>query len=120
MQDVLTEVQVRQLRFRRAVEEVEVRVNSYIIRLKVLPADVSTEQEKMVKAISDSLPAGAQVRGQKVEPIAFGLYAVILDVVAPEQEGMIDTVEASVSKAPLVGQYELVGVSRMSSKLHTG
>ena len=95
-------------------------MNSYIIRLKVLPADVSTEQEKMMKAIADSLPASAQVRGQKVEPIAFGLYAVILDVVAPEQEGMIDTVEACVSKAPLVGQYELVGVSRMSSKLHTG
>jgi translation elongation factor aEF-1 beta len=93
---------------------------SYVIRLKVLPADINTEHEKIVKAISDSLPAGAQVRGQKIEPIAFGLSAIILDIVAPEQEGIIDSVEQCVSTAPLVGQYELVGVSRMSSKLHTG
>ena len=95
-------------------------MGSYIIRLKVLPSDISTEHEKIVKSIADSLPAGAQVRSQRIEPIAFGLSAIILDVVAPEQEGIIDSVEHSVSTAPLVGQYELIGVSRMSSKLHTG
>src|SRR5271157_4455826 len=95
-------------------------VGSYVIRLKVLPADISTDHEKIVKSIADSLPAGSQVRSQRIEPIAFGLSAIILDVVAPEQEGIIDSVEQSVSTAPLVGQYELMGVSRMSSKLHTG
>jgi translation elongation factor aEF-1 beta len=95
-------------------------MGSYVIRLKVLPADTSTEHEKIVKSVADSLPSGARVRGQRIEPIAFGLSAIILDVVAPEQEGMIDSVEESVSKAPLVGQYELVGVSRMSSKLPPG
>jgi translation elongation factor EF-1beta len=37
--------------------------------------------------------------------------------VAPEEEGVIDKIEEVVSKTPLVGQYELMGVSRMSSKL---
>jgi len=92
-------------------------LGSYVVRLKVLPSDTSTEHEKIVKSVADSLPAGAQVRNQRIEPIAFGLSAIILDIVAPEEEGMIDRIEEKVSSAPLVGQYELVGVSRMSSKL---
>jgi translation elongation factor EF-1beta len=52
-----------------------------------------------------------------VEPIAFGLSAIIVDIVAPEEEGVIDKVEQSVATVPLVGQSELMGVSRLSSRL---
>ncbi len=92
-------------------------MGSYVIRLKVLPQETDTPHEKIVESVAKMLPAGAQVRSQRIEPIAFGLSAIIMDVVAPEEEGIIDKVEHSVSTAPLVGQYELVGVSRMSSKL---
>ncbi|HME19241.1 MAG TPA: hypothetical protein VKF15_05885 [Nitrososphaerales archaeon] len=94
-------------------------MGSYVIRLKVLPQDTTTEHQKIVDSVAKSLPTGAAVRGQRIEPIAFGLSAIILDVVAPEEEGMIDKVEQSVSTAPLVGQCDFVGVSRMSSTLHT-
>ena len=92
-------------------------MGSYVIRLKVLPQETTTEHEKILESVSKALPSGAQVRGHKVEPMAFGLSAIIVDVVVPEEEGVIDAVEHSVSTAPLVGQYELIGVSRMSSKL---
>lgn len=92
-------------------------MGSYVIRLKVLPSDITTEHERIVKSVADSLPAGVQVKNQRIEPIAFGLSAIILDIVAPEQEGIIDSIEERVSSAPLVGQYELMGVSRMSSKM---
>lgn len=92
-------------------------MGSYVIRIKLLPEDATTEHQKIVDSVSRLLPKTAQVRSQRVEPIAFGLSAVIVDVVAPEEEGVIDRIEEIVSKAPLVGQYELMGVSRMSSKL---
>ena len=94
-------------------------MGSYVIRLKVLPQDVATEHQKIVDSVSQALPTGATVKGQRIEPIAFGLSAIIMDVVAPEEEGMIDKVEQSVSTAPLVGQCDFVGVSRLSSRLHT-
>jgi len=93
-------------------------MGSYVIRLKVLPQDVATEHQKIVDSVTKALPAGASVKSQRIEPIAFGLSAIIMDVVAPEEEGMIDKVEHSVSTAPLVGQCDFMGVSRMSSKLH--
>jgi len=88
-----------------------------VIRLKILPRDVSIENRKIVESVAAVLPPKAQIRGQKVEPIAFGLSAVIIDIVAPEEDGMVDRVEQLVSTAPLVGQSELLGVSRMSSRL---
>jgi len=92
-------------------------VGSYVIRLKLLPQDTTTDHQKIVESVSGLLPKPAQIRGQKIEPIAFGLSAIIVDIVAPEEEGVVDRIEEVVSKAPLVGQYELIGVSRMSSRL---
>ncbi len=92
-------------------------MGSYVIRLKVLPQDTEIEHQKIVDSVAKALPAGAQIRGHKVEPIAFGLSAILFDVVVPEEEGAIDKVEQTVSTAPLVGQCEFMGVSRMSSRL---
>jgi len=92
-------------------------LGSYVIRLKLLPQDTTTEHQKIIDSVASLLPTPSQIRGQKIEPIAFGLSAIIIDVVAPEEEGVIDKIEEVVSKAPLVGQYELIAVSRMSSKL---
>jgi elongation factor 1-beta len=92
-------------------------LGSYVIRLKILPRDTTTEHQKIVDSVSKALPPQAQVRGYKIEPIAFGLSAIIMDIVVPEEEGAIDKVEAAVTGAPLVGQSEFMGVSRMSSKL---
>ena len=85
--------------------------------MKILPQEANADTAKIVESIRQKLGPQVQIRAQKIEPIAFGLSAIILDIVAPEVEGSIDAVERSVSTAPLVGQCELVGVSRMSSRL---
>jgi len=92
-------------------------VGSYVIRMKVLPEDTSTNLEEMVTVIGGLLPKPVEIRGHRVEPIAYGLSAIIMDVVAPEEEGMSDRIEDIVSKAPHVSQYEVIAVSRMSTKL---
>lgn len=92
-------------------------MGSYVIRMKLLPEDTATDHQKIIDNVAGLLPKPAQIRGHRIEPIAFGLSAIIVDVVAPEEEGVIDKIEEVVSKTPLVGQYELMGVSRMSSKL---
>jgi len=83
----------------------------------LLPQDTTTEHQKIVDSVVGALPSPAKIRSQRIEPIAYGLSAIIVDIVAPEEEGVIEKIEAAVSAAPLVGQSELMGVSRMSSRL---
>ena len=92
-------------------------MGSYLIRMKAMPSGPEVPSAKLLESIRGVLSKEMTVKGSKEDPIAFGLYALIVDILAPEEEGMIDKVEAAVAKAPLVTQSELVVVSRMSSTL---
>jgi elongation factor 1-beta len=92
-------------------------MGSYLVRVKVMPSGPEVPSAKLLESVKGALEKEMSVKGSKEDPIAFGLYALIIDVIAPEEEGMVDKVEAAVSKAPLVTQSELIGVSRMSSHL---
>ncbi len=92
-------------------------MGSYLVRVKVMPSGPEVPADKLLESVKGTLSAEMTLKGSKEDPIAFGLYALILDVVAPEEEGMVDKVEQAIAKAPLVTQSELMGVSRMSSRL---
>jgi elongation factor 1-beta len=82
--------------------------------VRVLPQEANVDLEKLAESIKAALGGESTIRAKSTEPIAFGLSALILDIVTPEEEGRVDAVENAISSAPLVGQYELMGVSRMS------
>ncbi|MDA4117368.1 MAG: elongation factor 1-beta [Thaumarchaeota archaeon] len=91
--------------------------DSYLIRMKVMPSGPEIPADKLLESVKSALGSEMTLKGSKEDPIAFGLYALIVDVIAPEEEGMVDKVEQAVAKAPLVTQSDLMGVSRMSSRL---
>jgi elongation factor 1-beta len=90
-------------------------LGSYVIRIKVLPTGPEVPSQSLLESIKKNLTSEMSIRASREEPIAFGLYALIVDVVAPEVDGKIDEVEKLVSTAKDVAQYELTAVSRMSS-----
>lgn len=92
-------------------------MGSYVIRIKVLPTGPEVPSATLLDAVKRNLSSEMSVRASKEDPIAFGLYALMIDIVAPEEEGMVDKVEKAVSTAKDVAQYELTAVSRMSSTL---
>jgi translation elongation factor aEF-1 beta len=91
-----------------------------VIRVKVLPTGPEIESEKLLDSLKNHIGEGRSIKNSKVEPIAFGLYALIVDVISPEGEAMVDAFERSLASTPLVAQYEIQGVSRMSSRVRTG
>src|SRR5260370_34450792 len=112
MPQVLAEIQVRELRFRGALA-----MGSYLVRVKVMPSGPEVPSDKLLESVKGVLGKEMSLKGSKVDPIAFGLYALIVDVVAPEEEGMVDKVEQAIAKAPLGTQSDLMRVSRMSVQL---
>jgi elongation factor 1-beta len=92
-------------------------LDSYLIRFKVLPTGPEVPPQTLLESIKGNLEKEMTVKSSKEDPIAFGLYALIVDIVAPGVEGMVDKVESVVSSAPNVAQFEVLGTSRMSSTL---
>jgi elongation factor 1-beta len=92
-------------------------LGSYLVRVRVMPSGPEVPSGKLLESVKGVLGKEMTLKGSKEDPIAFGLYALIVDIIAPEEEGMVDKVEAAVASAPLVTQSELMGVSRMSSRL---
>lgn len=88
-----------------------------LVRLRVLPDDVSVSLDELSEKIAGSLPTGSSILRKVQEPIAFGLSALILDVKIKEAEGSLDLLESSVRNVEHVSQVDVVGVSRLSTSL---
>lgn len=85
--------------------------------MKVLPSDTGIDLDALVKTVQSKLPSEMQVRSSRREPIAFGLEALLLDITAPDEEGMGDKLEKALGGIDSVGNVEMVGVSRLSTSV---
>ena len=92
-------------------------MGSVLVRLKVLPDDISVSLDDLAEQVSSKLPQGSILLRRDKEPIAFGLSALILDVKVSEGEGILDRLESSIKEVEHVSQVDIIGVSRFSTSL---
>jgi elongation factor 1-beta len=92
-------------------------LGSVLVRLKVLPDDVSVPLDELAEQIDRKLPQGSTLLRRTQEPIAFGLSALILDVKVTEEEGILDKLESLIKEVEHVSQVDVIGVSRFSTSL---
>ena len=86
-------------------------------KMKVLPKEVGTDLKEMVASIEKVLPKGAVIKSTGEEPIAFGLVALLLDILVEEREGAVDRVEEAVKTSELVSEIEVKGISKLSTRV---
>jgi elongation factor 1-beta len=84
-----------------------------VASFKVLPKDVDVDLNNLRTSITTILPKEASVYKFQEEPIAFGLSALIVHVVFPDEEGFMDRVESSMKTISDVGQIETIMVRRV-------
>ncbi len=88
-----------------------------IARIKVMPADAESNLENVVQSLRTSLPQGMEMKGHAMEPIAFGLKAIVGDFLLEDAEGQMDSLEESIKNVEGVGEIEVVNISRQSVKM---
>lgn len=81
--------------------------------LRVMPEDVETDLEELRRRVEGSLPSDVSLQRVGVEEIAFGIRALKLVVLLPEEEGGTFKVEEAVSKVPGVSQVDVELVTRV-------
>jgi elongation factor 1-beta len=60
------------------------------------------------------MPAGMEMKGHAMEPIAFGLKALVGDFLLDDAEGQMDKLEESIRAVDGVGEIEVMNISRQS------
>lgn len=88
-----------------------------VARIRILPADAESNLDKVVRSLRTSMPEGMEMKGHALEPIAFGLKAVVGDFLLDDAEGQMDKLEDSIKKVNGVGEIEVMTISRQSVKM---
>ncbi|MBI4362009.1 MAG: elongation factor 1-beta [Euryarchaeota archaeon] len=81
-------------------------------RIKVMPQGTGVNLDELQERLGTRTPRGARVERFQVEPIAFGLKAIIATVVMGDGEGGTQPVEDAWSKEAGVQSVQVIEVSR--------
>ena len=88
-----------------------------VARIRILPADAESNLDNVVESIKKAMPQGMEMRGHVMEPIAFGLKAIIGDFFLEDAEGQMDKLEESIKIVDGVGEIEVTNISRQSIRM---
>ena len=88
-----------------------------VARIRILPAEAESNLESVVSSIKGSMPEGMEMKGHALEPIAFGLKALVGDFLLEDAEGQMDKLEESIKAVDGVGEIEVMNISRQSVKM---
>jgi len=88
-------------------------VGNLLIRVKIMPGEADITPQQILEDLRSS--RGLEIRSSKEEPIAFGLVALVADVISEDASGAMDKVENAIRASPLVGEFEVLGSSRISA-----
>ncbi|MEM0093763.1 MAG: elongation factor 1-beta [Thermofilum sp.] len=81
--------------------------------VRVLPEDAEIKAEELYKSIVELLPSKFKVIEHRAEPIAFGIEALLLLVLMPENiEGGTEELEQALMSVKGVGQVDVLRVTR--------
>jgi elongation factor 1-beta len=88
-----------------------------VVRIRILPADAESNLENVVESIKKSVPTGMEMKSSSMEPIAFGLKALVSDFLLDDAEGQMDKLEESIKSVEGVGEIEVTNISRQSVRM---
>lgn len=87
------------------------KMGEVLASLRILPEDSETDITKLSSDIRKSLDSICSINRLTQEEIGFGLEAVILEVIVPDEEGKLSAIEETLSKIAGVSQVDTQNVS---------
>ena len=88
-----------------------------IARIRIMPAEAESNLDEVLQSIKKNIPQGMEMKGHAIEPIAFGIKAIVGDFLLDDAEGQMDKLEGSIKNIEGVGEIDVMNVSRQSVKM---
>ncbi len=90
------------------------RMANIVATLKILPTGIEIPAKVLGQRVQKGLPENVTLHRLEEEPIAFGLVAIIVHLVMPEDfPGGLESIEKHLSGVPGVGQIDTIMVRRV-------
>ena len=84
-----------------------------VIAYKILPSESTVNLDTLKEKIKNKLMNIASIQKFAEEPIAFGLCALKVNMVLPEEDGILDKTEKIMMDIKEVGQIQTLGMTRL-------
>ena len=88
-----------------------------VARIRIMPAEAESNLDAVVQSMKTSMPQGMEMKDHAIEPIAFGLKAIVGDFFLEDAEGQMDKLENSIKNIDGVGEIEVMNISRQSVRM---
>lgn len=83
-----------------------------IAQLRVMPTDIDIDLNDLMERIKSSLPPNTKIEIFREEPIAFGLKALVINILMEDKAGGTSPVEDTIKAQEGVENVEVIGVTR--------
>jgi len=80
--------------------------------MKIMPTGVDVDLEKLTDDVIAALPEGAEYGTHEIQPIAFGLKAIVMVVIVGDGEGGTEAVEEAFAAVEGVESVTVTDVGR--------
>jgi elongation factor 1-beta len=78
---------------------------------KILPGDAETDMKKLSSDVREKIKGLCEINKIEMQEIGFGLSAIRLEVIVPDEEGKITKVEDILGEIDGVGQVDTEDVT---------
>jgi elongation factor 1-beta len=92
-------------------------MSKLVVRVKILPSEAETNLDEVSKLLGETIPSGIELNAVSKQPVAFGLYSLLIDFILDDSEGQMDKLEDFLGRTDGVGQFEVVTMSRRSVQI---
>ncbi|MEM3660581.1 MAG: hypothetical protein QXU11_09240 [Thermoproteota archaeon] len=82
-----------------------------VYTLRVFPGEDATDLEQLLARIGENLKSGRIISSQPAD-FFFGMRVLLMNVEAPEVDGISDKIESEIKSTPGVSDMEILMVSR--------
>lgn len=83
------------------------------LTMRVMPSDTDVDLDALAERVEKALPGEAKLAGTSVAPFAFGLKALMCNIVVADESGVADRVEEALRGVDQVQGVELVDMGRL-------
>jgi len=82
------------------------------VLIDIIPDDPEANMDEILQQVKEKLPKECGLKDHKVEPYVFGLKKLKIMLIIPEQEGILDKIEDTLSSIDGI-DVEIVSVTRI-------